>query len=400
MPKEIGVYLMFFDFIVNKFIKNNSDIKDDKVRNSYGVVGGIVGILVNVILFIIKLSVGLLVSSIAIMADAFNNLSDAASSLITILGFKLSNKPADREHPFGHGRIEYLSALIVAFMVMLVGLQFIKSSFERIVNPTPVIFELVPFVLLFVSIFLKVWLSRFNKFMGEKINSAALKASSVDALGDVFTSTCVVISFLAANFTSFPIDGYIGMVVAVFIVYSGFSLVKDTISPLLGEAPDPELVDAIKEKVLSYDNILGAHDLIVHNYGPGKCMASIHAEIPSDISVVTIHEIVDKAEREISEALKIYLVIHIDPICVIEGEVKEAYEEILSLINEYDYIDSIHDFRVVGEGEVKNLIFDVVIECAKECAETDEALINKISERVKKIHPSYNCIITVDKHYT
>lgn len=391
---------MFFDFIVNKFIKNNSDIKDDKVRNSYGVVGGIVGILINVILFIIKLSVGLIVSSIAIMADAFNNLSDAASSLITILGFKLSNKPADREHPFGHGRIEYLSALIVAFMVMLVGLQFIKASFERIVNPTPVTFELVPFILLFVSIFLKVWLSRFNKFMGEKINSAALKASSVDALGDVFTSTCVVISFLAANFTSFPVDGYIGMVVAVFIVYSGFSLVKDTISPLLGEAPDPELVDAIKEKVLSYDNILGTHDLIVHNYGPGKCMASIHAEIPSDISVVTIHEIVDKAEREISEALKIYLVIHIDPICVIEGEVKEAYEEILSLIDEYDYIDSIHDFRVVGEGDIKNLIFDVVIECAKECAETDEALINKISERVKKIHPSYSCIITVDKHYT
>jgi len=391
---------MFFNFIVNKFIKNNSDVKDDKVRNSYGMVGGIVGILVNVILFVIKLSVGLIVSSIAIMADAFNNLSDAASSLITILGFKLSNKPADREHPFGHGRIEYLSALIVAFMVMLVGLQFIKSSFERIVNPTPVIFELVPFILLFVSIFLKVWLSRFNKFMGEKINSAALKASSVDALGDVFTSTCVVVSFLAANFTSFPIDGYIGMVVAVFIVYSGFSLVKDTISPLLGEAPDPELVNAIKEKVLSYDNILGAHDLIIHNYGPGKCMASIHAEIPSDISVVTIHEIVDKAEREISEALKIYLVIHIDPICIIEGEVKEAYEEILSLIDEYDYIDSIHDFRVVGEGEVKNLIFDVVIECAKECAETDEALISKISERVRKIHPSYNCIITVDKHYT
>lgn len=391
---------MFFDFIVNKFIKNNSDIKDDKVRNSYGMVGGIVGILVNVILFIIKLSVGLIVSSIAIMADAFNNLSDAASSLITILGFKLSNKPADREHPFGHGRIEYLSALIVAFMVMLVGLQFIKSSFERIVNPTPVTFELVPFILLFVSIFLKVWLSRFNKFMGEKINSAALKASSVDALGDVFTSTCVVISFLAANFTSFPVDGYIGMIVAVFIVYSGFSLVKDTISPLLGEAPDPELVDAIKEKVLSYDNILGTHDLIVHNYGPGKCMASIHAEIPSDISVVTIHEIVDKAEREISEALKIYLVIHIDPICVIEGEVKEAYEEILSLIKQYDYIDSIHDFRVIGEGDIKNLIFDVVIECAKECAETDAELINKISSNIKKSHPSYNCIITVDKHFT
>ncbi len=390
---------MFFQPIVNKFIKDNSNIKDDKVRNSYGVFGGIIGILINVLLFIIKLSVGLLVSSIAIMADAFNNLSDAASSLITILGFKLSNKPADREHPFGHGRIEYLSALIVAFMVMLVGVQFIKSSFERIIDPSPVTFELIPFVLLFVSIFLKVWLSKFNKFIGDKINSAALKASSIDALGDVFTSTCVAISFLAANFTSFPIDGYIGMVVALFVVYSGFSLVKDTISPLLGEAPDPELVNSIKEMVLSYDSIFGTHDLIIHNYGPGKCMASIHAEIPSDISVVTIHEIVDKAEREISKALKIYLVIHIDPICIIEGEVKETYEEVLSLIKSHDYIESIHDFRFVGEGDIKNLIFDVVVDPSKEFPITDTQLINKISESIKKYHPSYNCIITVDKHF-
>ena len=390
---------MFSEVIVNRFIKNNSDVKDDAVRNSYGLLGGIIGILINLLLFTIKLFTGILVSSIAIMADAFNNLSDAASSLITILGFKLSNKPADREHPFGHGRIEYLSALIVAFMVMLVGVQFIKSSFQRIINPTPVIFELVPFILLFVSIFLKIWLSRFNKFIGVKINSAALKASSIDALGDVFTSTCVVISFLAVNFTSFPIDGYIGMIVALFIVYSGFTLVKDTISPLLGEAPDPELVDSIKDKVLSYDSILGVHDLIIHNYGPGKCMASVHAEIPSDISVVTIHEIVDKAEREISTALKIYLVIHIDPICVIEGEVKDAYDEILSLISQYEYIESIHDFRIVGEGEVKNLIFDLVIDPSLKIPITNDELINLISEGIKKYHPSYNCIITIDKHY-
>ncbi|NRZ22977.1 cation diffusion facilitator family transporter [Clostridium beijerinckii] len=229
---------MFFELIVNKFVKDNSNVKDDTVRNSYGVLGGIIGIVVNIILFIIKLSVGVIVSSIAIMADAFNNLSDAASSLITILGFKLSNKPADREHPFGHGRIEYLSALIVAFMVMLVGLQFIKSSFERIVNPSPVAFELVSFILLIVSIFFKIWLSKFNKFIGEKINSSALKAASTDALGDVFTTTCVAISFLASKFTSFPIDGYIGMFVALFIVYAGFNLVKDTINPLLGEAPE------------------------------------------------------------------------------------------------------------------------------------------------------------------
>lgn len=391
---------MFFELIVNKFVKDNSNVKDDTVRNSYGVLGGIIGIVVNIILFIIKLSVGVIVSSIAIMADAFNNLSDAASSLITILGFKLSNKPADREHPFGHGRIEYLSALIVAFMVMVVGLQFIKSSFERIVNPSPVIFELVSFILLIVSIFFKIWLSRFNKFVGEKINSSALKASSADALGDVFTTTCVAISFLASKFTSFPIDGYIGMFVALFIVYAGFNLVKDTINPLLGEAPDPELVESIERMVLSYDNILGSHDLIIHNYGPGKCMASIHAEIPGNINVVDIHEVIDKAEREISKALKIYLVIHIDPICVIEGEVKEAYDEILSIIEKYDYIESIHDFRVVGEGDIKNLIFDVVIEPSKKLSITDTELINIISEGVKKYHPSYNCVITIDKHYT
>ncbi|MBC2455717.1 cation diffusion facilitator family transporter [Clostridium beijerinckii] len=391
---------MFFELIVNKFVKDNSNVKDDTVRNSYGVLGGIIGIVVNIILFIIKLSVGVIVSSIAIMADAFNNLSDAASSLITILGFKLSNKPADREHPFGHGRIEYLSALIVAFMVMVVGLQFIKSSFERIVNPSPVIFELVSFILLIVSIFFKIWLSRFNKFVGEKINSSALKASSADALGDVFTTTCVAISFLASKFTSFPIDGYIGMFVALFIVYAGFNLVKDTINPLLGEAPDPELVESIERMVLSYDNILGSHDLIVHNYGPGKCMASIHAEIPGNINVVDIHEVIDKAEREISKALKIYLVIHIDPICIIEGEVKEAYDDILSIIEKYDYIESIHDFRVVGEGDIKNLIFDVVIEPSKKLSITDTELINIISEGVKKHHPSYNCVITIDKHYT
>ncbi|AQS07640.1 cation diffusion facilitator family transporter [Clostridium beijerinckii] len=391
---------MFFELIVNKFVKDNSNVKDDTVRNSYGVLGGIIGIVVNIILFIIKLSVGVIVSSIAIMADAFNNLSDAASSLITILGFKLSNKPADREHPFGHGRIEYLSALIVAFMVMLVGLQFIKSSFERIVNPSPVIFELVSFILLIVSIFFKIWLSKFNKFVGEKINSSALKAASTDALGDVFTTTCVAISFLASKFTSFPIDGYIGMFVALFIVYAGFNLVKDTINPLLGEAPDPELVESIERMVLSYDNILGSHDLIVHNYGPGKCMASIHAEIPGNINVVDIHEVIDKAEREISKALKIYLVIHIDPICIIEGEVKEAYDEILSIIEKYDYIESIHDFRVVGEGDIKNLIFDVVIEPSKKLSITDTELINIISEGVKKYHPSYNCVITIDKHYT
>lgn len=391
---------MLSQFLVNKFIKDHDNTHDIKVRNSYGFLGGIIGILVNVVLFTIKLSVGLITSSISITADAFNNLSDAASSIITILGFKLSSMPADKEHPFGHGRIEYISALIVAFMVMLVGVQFIKSSFQKIINPDIVVFELIPFILLLVSILLKVWLSRFNKHIGDTINSSALKAASVDALGDVFTSSCVAISFLAAKFTSIPIDGYMGMGVALFIVYSGFNLVKETLNPLLGEAPDPELVNAINEKVMSYDNILGTHDLIIHNYGPGRCMCSIHAEIPSDISLVKIHEIIDKAERDISNELNIYLVIHIDPICIIEGEVKEIYDYIQDYLNNFEYVDSIHDFRVIGEGEYKNIIFDVVIDTSKKISLSDGEIKSNINDHIQKVHPDYRTLITVDKHYT
>ncbi len=391
---------MISDFLVKTFIKNSENTKDKKVRSKYGFLGGIVGIITNLILFIIKFTVGMLVSSIAVTADAFNNLSDAASSVITIVGFKMANRPADKEHPFGHGRIEYLSALIVAFMVMLVGVQFVKSSFEKILNPEPTQFEWVPFILLIISIFLKLWLSRFNKFIGEKINSSALKASSVDALGDVFTSTSVAISLLVSKFTSFPIDGYIGIIVALVIVYSGFSLVRETINPLLGEAPDPELVKDIESMMLSYDNIIGIHDLIVHNYGPGRCMASAHAEIPSDIDVITIHNIIDKAEREISEKLNIYLVIHMDPICLSDDEIKKAYKEVEKIIKYNPLIKSMHDFRIVGEGDEKNLIFDVVV-YSKSLNKlmSEDQLKNDITKSIKELHPNYNCIITVDYDY-
>lgn len=384
--------------LVDKFIKNSELTTDEKVRGSYGVLGGVVGIIINFILFVVKLLVGLIVSSIAITADAFNNLSDAFSSIITIVGFKMANKPADEEHPFGHGRMEYISALIVAFLVMLVGFQFIKSSINKILNPSKIEFELIPFILLLISIFLKLWLSRFNKFIGEKINSQALKASSVDALGDVFTSSCVAISFLASKFITFPIDGYFGFFVAIFIVYSGFNLVKDTINPLLGEAPDAELVKNIKKMVLSYDHIIGIHDLIIHNYGPGKCMASIHAEVPSDISIMTIHEVIDLAEREISKKLNILLVIHMDPICMINQENLTAYDELNTIISAYPYIKSMHDFRVVGEGENKNLIFDIVISPDRSIPNKDTIKENIITE-IKKIHPDYDCIITIDTNF-
>ena len=388
---------MFSNFLVKRFVKNYDNVSDVKVRSAYANLAGIVGIVTNLMLFIIKLSVGLLSNSVSILADAFNNLSDAASSIITIIGFKMANKPADAEHPFGHGRIEYITAMIVCFMVMLVGLQFVKTSFQKIINPTPVTFELWPFILLLISIGFKFWLSKFNKSIGNKINSSTLKATATDAMGDVFTSTTVVISFLISKFTTLPIDGYIGIIVALAIVYSGFSLIKETLSPLLGEPPDPVLVSDITDMVMSYDNITGIHDLIVHNYGPGRIMASIHAEIPSNIDIMEIHHIIDTAEREISKKLNIYLVIHMDPICVDTDEIIEARNMVQDVLSKYEEVKSFHDFRVVGDHDKKNLIFDIEV-CPKCLANESSSsqLLSNIEKDIKKKSPEYNCVITVD----
>lgn len=388
---------MFSNFLVKSFVKNYDNVSDVKVRGAYANLAGIVGIVTNTLLFIIKLSVGLLSNSVSILADAFNNLSDAASSIITIIGFKMANKPADAEHPFGHGRIEYITAMIVSFMVMLVGLQFVKTSFQKIINPTLVTFELWPFILLLISIGFKLWLSKFNKSIGNKINSSTLKATATDAMGDVFTSTTVVISFLISKFTTLPIDGYIGIIVALAIVYSGFSLIKETLSPLLGEPPDPVLVSDITDMVMSYDNITGIHDLIVHNYGPGRIMASIHAEIPSNIDIMEIHNIIDTAEREISKKLNIYLVIHMDPICVDTDEIIEARNMVKDVLNKYEEVKSFHDFRVVGENNNKNLIFD--IEVCPTCLSNEinsAKLLDNIEKDIKEKAPEYKCVITVD----
>lgn len=388
---------MVSQFLIKRFVKNSEDIQNEDVRNKYGYLAGIVGIFTNLLLFIVKITVGLITSSIAVTADAFNNFSDMASSIITIVGFKLASIPPDKEHPFGHGRLEYISALIVAFMVMLVGVEFIKTSFDRIKNPSPVEFQLIPFIVLLISIFFKFWLSRFNKNIGEKINSSAIKASAVDALGDVFTSSCVVLSFLASRFISFPIDGYVGLLVSFAILYAGFSLVKETISPLLGEAPEPELVEAITKKVLSYEHITGVHDLIVHNYGVGRCIASIHAEIPANVDIMTIHHIIDEAEREISNDLNVHLVIHMDPVCMQCDEVREAKEEVDKIIESHDGILSMHDFRMIGDKDTRTLVFDIVI-CNDNKNSNDE-LVEYVTKEIKKTHPNYKCIITIDRHY-
>lgn len=391
---------MISNFLINKFVRGYSDTKSKKVRERYGYLGGIMGALINMALFAIKFTVGIAVNSIAVTAEAFNNLSDVASSLVTIFGFKLSGKPADKEHPFGHGRIEYISGLIVAFLVMMVGYEFVKSSFNRIKNPAPVSFSLIPFILLLISIVLKVWLGRFYKDIGNKINSSALQASSVEAISDVFSTAAVALALLASRFTSLPIDGYIGMIVSLVILYAGFNLVKNTLNPLLGAAPEKELVESIQEMLLEYEYINGVHDLLVHNYGPGRIIASIHAEIPSNIPIVKIHEIIDRAEKEISTVLDIYLAIHMDPINTDDKEILEAREELTETLKTVPIVKSFHDFRVVGEGENKNLIFDVVIGADHRLTKSEELNLQKdINFRLKKLYPNYNAIITIDKDY-
>lgn len=391
---------MISQFIVKSFIKDNKNVKDKKVRGRYGLLAGIIGVILNLMLFIIKLSVGILTNSLAATVDAFNNLSDSASSIVTIFAFKIANKPADEEHPFGYGRIEYITALIVAFMVMLVGFEFVKTSIDKIFHPSKTIFKFIPFLLIIFSMLTKIWLSIFNKYVGEIIESSALKAASFEAFSDVAISGCIAISLVLSKYFSFELDGYLGIAVAIILLYSGFRMVKETLTPLLGAAPDAELVKKIKDNVMAYDNISGVHDIIIHNYGPDRWMASIHAEVPNNIDIVKIHNIIDKAEKEISEELNIYLVIHIDPIYVNDGEVLSIKKQLLKILKEFPLIKSIHDFRIVSEENQKELIFDAVVDSSIKLSREGEITLKRnICENVKQMNPLYTCNITLDKDF-
>lgn len=391
---------MLTEHFLNLATKGNNDYSDEKVRGRVGYIAGFVGLFVNLLLSILKLVTGLIMSSIAVTADAFNNLSDAASSIMTIIGFKLSNAPPDKQHPYGHGRIEYLTALMIAFMVMVVGFQFIKSSFDRIINPKAIEFQIIPFILLVISISLKIWLSFFNKKLGDKISSAALKATATDALGDVIITSVVAFSLLLSLITEYPIDGYIGILVSIFILYSGFYLVKETISQLIGEAPDENLIKELTEGVMSYDYILGVHDLIVHNYGPGRVMATIDAEIPSDIDVVTIHNIIDQAERELSEKFNLHLVIHMDPIGFQSKEAVKIMNKIKNRVKKEQFIKSMHDFNIIEDNGNKSVVLHVVLDGNKTDKQfSEEEFKGELSELIKGINPNLGCNIIIDMEY-
>ena len=392
--------IMLTEYILKLGTKGNHDYTDKETRGKVGYISGIVGLFINLFLSILKLAIGLMASSIAVTADAFNNLSDAASSIITIVGFKLSNAPPDKKHPYGHGRIEYLTALMIALMVMLVGFQFVKSSVDRIINPQPIVFKWISFILLVISISLKVWLSAFNRKLGNKISSAALKATATDALGDVVTTSVVALSLVLSLITDYPIDGYIGVIVSLLILYSGFSLVKETISPLIGEAPDEELIKSINKGVLSYDYILGVHDLIVHNYGPGRIMATIDAEIPADIDVVTIHNVIDQAERELSEKYDIHLVIHMDPIGFETKEVTRIRNIIKHKIKENETIKSMHDLNIIECDSNRIVIFHLVIDGNNINKEFSEDVIkDELIEEIEQINQDLVCDIIFDIEY-
>ena len=386
------------DFLVRKFVKNYEQTEDVKVRTSYGVLSSIVGIFCNVLLFAAKFLIGALMHSISVMADGFNNLSDAASSIISFIGVKMAEKPADEEHPFGHGRIEYIAALVVAFLVIEVGLSFLKSSIGKLTNPEEITFELIPFLILILSIGVKLWMAYFNRKLGKKIDSKVMLATAADSMGDVITTSATILSILVCTFTGYNIDAIAGLVVSLIVMWAGVGIAKDTLEPLIGQGADPELAAKIKHEVGNYDGIAGTHDLIVHNYGPNRSMASIHAEVPRDVDIEASHEIIDRIEREVSKKLGIFLVIHMDPVEVRDERVLAVKGTLENVLKELDPEVTFHDFRMVwGEHRI-NLIFDVLVPFAYD-KEKQKNLEKQISSRMAEMDSRYQCVITMEKSF-
>lgn len=385
------------NMLIKFFIKNSEETNNPSVREKYGMLSGGVGIFCNILLFIGKLSVGLISASISIMADAFNNLSDAASSVVTLVGFKMAGRPADDQHPFGHGRIEYISGLIISTVVMMMGLEFVKSSIEKIINPASIEIGIYSIIILLMSILLKLWMSIFNKKIGDRINSSTIKAISMDSLADVAATATALIGAIISYMCGVYVDGYAGILVALFIIYTGFTTARETLSPLLGQAPDKEFVDKIEKKVLSYDNIVGVHDLIVHNYGFNNSLVSLHAEVPCDINILKIHETIDTVERDIKKDFNCDIVIHMDPIATDDNAVNSVKYEIESIVKSIDERLNIHDFRMVQADSFTNLIFDLVVPHMFELK--DDEIESIINEKIIALNSSYRLVLNIDKYF-
>lgn len=385
------------NFLAKKFIKNHDNLADNDVRSSYGVLAGIVGIICNLSLFTGKLIAGIFSGAISIIADALNNLTDAASSVVTMLGFKLSNKPTDANHPFGHGRIEYIAGFIVSIVVLIVGFELIKTSIEKIIAPTNITITLFTVIVLGISILVKLWMFFFNKKMSKKINSAAMRATAIDSISDVLATSVVLIGAIINYYTNIIIDGYVGILVALFIFYAGSKSIKEIVTLLLGTKPDKEFVKSIADFVLSFDGISGIHDLVVHNYGPGRQMISLHAEIPCDANIIEMHELIDNIELALQEKFSCLAVIHMDPIVTNDARIDELKTMVEQIVTNYNNEYSIHDFRVVDGNKQTNLIFDMVTTYDKKV--DDNKVTADIKTKIKALNAKFNAVITIDKPF-
>lgn len=384
-------------FIIRCFIKNREDVKNPEVRRQYGVLCSLVGIGLNICLFAGKYAAGAISGSIAIMADAFNNLSDAGSSLITLIGFKFAGMKPDKEHPFGHGRIEYLSGLAVALAIVLMGIELGKSSVEKIISPTAVDTSLLSIGILVVSIAVKLYMSRYNRNIGKKIDSAAMKATAADSLSDAAATSVVLLAMLALHFTGYNIDGWCGVLVALFIIYAGYGAATDTLSPLLGQSPDRELIDEIRNITLSHKEIIGIHDLVVHDYGPGRLMISLHGEVPGNGNIFELHDVIDQAEKELKEKLGCDAVIHMDPVETDNETIRSVKDEVARLVMKIDGRITIHDFRMVSGPTHTNLIFDAVVPFGMKM--TDQEIVDEIARLVKEKWENYYAVVSIDHGY-
>ncbi|HOJ80281.1 MAG TPA: cation diffusion facilitator family transporter [Clostridiales bacterium] len=383
--------------LLKLFVKDYKDTSDPSVREAYGKLSGITGIVTNLLLCAVKITAGVLAGSISIIADAVNNLSDSGSAIVTLISFKISGKPADAGHPYGHARMEYVSGLIVSITIMFLGLELFLNSVRKIIEPQEMVFSWLIVLILAFSILLKLWLCLFYRKLGRAINSDAISAAMVDSRNDILATSAVLAALQVSGFTGFNTDGWMGAAVAVFITVSGIRLIKDTVSPLLGMAPSKEMVDRIYRKIMSYDGIVGLHDLTVHNYGVGKYFASVHCEVSADRDIMVGHDIIDNIERDFLKDLGIHLVIHLDPVITDNEKINNLKSAVDSLVRDISPEISIHDFRVFFGITHSKLIFDVVVPYGFKYS--DDELVGIISGKIREIDDNYRAVITVDHHY-
>ncbi len=379
------------------FIKDNKNYMSPKVRTSYGILCGALGIFLNILLFAGKLIAGILSGSIAIIADAINNLSDAGSSVITLFGFKMASSKPDSDHPYGHGRMEYISGMVVSILILFMAYELIKSSIEKIIHPEPIVTTWITVIILIASILTKLYMFLYQYSISKKISSAAMKATSIDSISDTIATTVVLLSALAQYFFHWEIDGICGILVGLFIVYSGIQAIKETISPLLGQAPDPELVEQIHNIIAEEKEILGMHDLMIHDYGPNRVLVSLHAEVSASSDFLAMHDIIDNLERNIRQNLGCFATIHMDPVQDKDEETQSMKRKTLKVVTSIDEKLTIHDFRVVKGPTHTNLIFDVVKPFSLKMSNDD--LTDVITYKIKEANPNYYCVIEIDEEY-